>query len=122
MIPSQLKQLNELPLTKNGKVDKKALQQLTSVQIELETPYEAPRNEIEELLEGVWKEVLKLDKVGIHDDFIALGGHSLAAIRVTARLNEEIETNFPLNKVFEYPSIKAYAQYIEKTLTELLEN
>nr|WP_286174628.1 amino acid adenylation domain-containing protein [Cytophaga sp. FL35] len=122
MVPSQFKQLNELPLTKNGKVDKKALQQLTSLQIELDTPYEAPRNEIEELLEGIWKEVLKLDKVGIHDDFIALGGHSLAAIRVTARLNEEIETNFPLNKVFEYPSIKAYANYIEKTLTELLEN
>lgn len=121
MVPSQFKQLNELPLTKNGKIDKKALQQLTSVQIELDTPYEAPRNEIEELLEGVWKEVLKLDKVGIHDDFIALGGHSLAAIRVTARLNEEIETNFPLNKIFEHPTIKAYAEYIEKTLTELLE-
>ncbi|MGB6150515.1 MAG: phosphopantetheine-binding protein, partial [Pricia sp.] len=59
---------------------------------------------------------------GVHDNFIALGGHSLAAIRVTARINEEIEIDFPLNKVFEHTTIAEYALYIEETLTELLEN
>lgn len=121
MVPTVFKHLNEIPLTKNGKVDKKALKNLTSIQLELDTPYAAPRNEIEELLENIWQEVLQLKKVGIYDNFIALGGHSLAAIRVTARINEEIEHNFPLNKIFELPTIAAYGEYIEKTLMALLE-
>lgn len=120
MVPSVFKHLNEIPLTNNGKVDKKGLKNLNSVQLAMDTPYTAPRNEIEELLEGIWKEVLQLKKVGVHDDFIALGGHSLAAIRVTARINEEIEVNFPLNKVFELPTIEAYSNFIEETLTTLL--
>lgn len=120
MVPVVFKHLEDMPLTKNGKVDKKALKNLNSVQLNMDTPYMAPRNEIEELLEGVWKEVLQLKKVGVHDDFIALGGHSLAAIRVTARINGEIETDFPLNKIFELPTIAEYATFIEKTLTELL--
>ena len=76
---------------------------------------------IDELLEKIWIEVLQLNKVGIHDDFITLGGHSLAAIRVTARINEEIEYNFPLNKIFEMPTIAEYSNYIEETLKSLLE-
>lgn len=120
MVPTVFKHMEEIPLTKNGKVDKKALENLSSAQLAMDTPYTPPSNEIEELLEGVWKEVLQLKKIGVHDDFIALGGHSLAAIRVTARINEEIETNFPLNKVFEHPTIADYALYIEETLTSLL--
>ena len=121
MVPSVFKHLTEIPLTKNGKVDKAVLKNLSGAQLEMDTPYVAPRNEIEELVEGIWKEVLQLKKVGVHDDFIALGGHSLAAIRVTARINEEIEMNFPLNKVFEHTTIASYASYIEQTLTALLE-
>ncbi len=120
MVPTLFKHMDEIPLTKNGKVDKNALQNLSSAQLSMDTPYTAPRNEIEELLEGVWKEVLQLKKVGVHDDFIALGGHSLAAIRVTARINERIEVDFPLNMVFERPTIAEYAIFIEETLTELL--
>ena len=86
----------------------------------METPFVAPEGEIEELLASIWKEVLRLKQVGIHDDFIALGGHSLAAIRVTARINEEIELNFQLNKIFEFPTIKEYSDLIEETLTKLL--
>jgi acyl carrier protein len=122
MVPTVFKPLEEMPLTKNGKVDKKSLQNLNSAQLAMETPYTAPRNDIEELLERIWKEVLQLKKVGVYDDFIALGGHSLAAIRVTARVNEEIEVDFPLNKVFERPTIAEYATFVEETLTELLEN
>ncbi|OBX27248.1 amino acid adenylation domain-containing protein [Gelidibacter algens] len=121
MVPTVFKHLNEIPLTKNGKVDKKALKNLTSVQLELDTPYAAPRNEIEEILERIWQEVLQLKKVGIYDNFIALGGHSLAAIRATARINDEIELNFPLNKIFELPTIAEYSAYIEQTLMALLE-
>ncbi|MDO6819760.1 amino acid adenylation domain-containing protein [Zobellia sp. 1_MG-2023] len=121
MLPSVYKHLEEMPLTSNGKVDKKSLKNLSAVQLAMDTSYTAPRNEIEELLENIWAEVLKLNKVGVHDNFISLGGHSLAAIRVTARINEEIEYNFPLNKIFEMPTIAEYATYIEETLTSLLE-
>ncbi len=62
-----------------------------------------------------------MKKVGVHDNFIALGGHSLAAIRVTARINEEVEAKFPLNKIFELPTIAEYAVYIEKTLMSLMD-
>ncbi|MDO6518255.1 phosphopantetheine-binding protein [Zobellia uliginosa] len=65
--------------------------------------------------------ILPLGKVGVHDNFISLGGHSLAAIRLTARINEEIEYNFPLKKIFELPTIAEYLKYIEETLTFLLE-
>ncbi len=122
MVPSIFKYISNIPLTKNGKIDKASLKNLTSEQLALDTPYTAPRNDIEQLLENIWKEVLQLKKIGIYDNFIELGGHSLAAIRVTARINEEIEVDFPLDKVFELPTIEAYAQYIEKTLIALLEN
>jgi len=122
MLPGSYKYLEELPLTANGKVDKTALRGLTDIQIELDSPFVAPRNEIETLLEEIWKEVLKLKKIGVHDNFIILGGHSLAAIRVTSRLNEQLALNLPLSKIFELPTISEYAKYIEETLTALLEN
>ncbi len=122
MVPTYFKFIDELPLTSNGKVDKVALKTLNSSQLEMETPFVTPNGEIQSLLANIWKEVLQLKQVGIHDDFIALGGHSLAAIRVTARINEEVEMKFPLNKIFELPTIADYAKYIEETLIALLEN
>lgn len=120
MMPSNFKFIDQMPLTKNGKIDKKTLRSFNTEQLELETTYIAPRNEIDELIEGVWKEVLRLNKIGIQDNFIALGGHSLAAIRVTSRVNDELGIEIPLNKVFNLPTIKEYSDYLEKTLTELL--
>jgi len=121
MVPNYFKFIEELPLTKNGKIDKKALKAVNSSQLNMETPFVDPKGEIEELLSNIWKEVLLLKQVSVHDDLIALGGHSLAAIRITARINEEIEMKFPLNKIFEFPTIARYAQYIEDTLIELLD-
>ncbi|WP_194534600.1 non-ribosomal peptide synthetase [Zobellia nedashkovskayae] len=121
MLPAIYKHVDEMPLTQNGKIDKNGLKNISIVQLAMNTSYTAPRNEIDELLEKIWAEVLQLNKVGIHDDFINLGGHSLAAIRVTARINEEIEYNFPLNKIFEMPTIAEYSNYIEETLKSLLE-
>jgi len=121
MIPSNFKFLNEIPLTKNGKIDKKTLKSFNTEQLELETTYVAPRNEIDELVENVWKDVLRLNKIGIHDNFIALGGHSLAAIRVTSRINDELGMEIPLNKVFNLPTIEDYSNYLEKLMVDLLE-
>jgi amino acid adenylation domain-containing protein len=120
MVPSHFKFIKNLPLTTNGKVDKSVLKTLNTTQLEMEVPFVEPQGEIEELLANIWKEVLQLKQIGVHDNFITLGGHSLAAIRLTSRINEEIEFKFPLNKVFEHPTILEYAKYIECTLTELL--
>jgi acyl carrier protein len=122
MMPSNFKFLDEMPLTKNGKVDKKTLRDLNTEQLELETSYVAPRNEIDELVEAVWKDVLRLNKIGIHDNFIALGGHSLAAIRVTSRINEELGMEIPLKQVFNLPTIEEYSNYLENIMVELLDD
>lgn len=121
MIPTHFINLKELPLSKNGKVDRSSLQRLNTSQLEMKTNFIAPEGEIEELLAEIWQEVLELKQVGVHDDFIALGGHSLAAIRVTTRISEEIEMKFPLNKIFESPTISQYGKYIEKTLIALMD-
>ncbi len=121
MVPSIFKYMPELPLTLNGKVDRAALKNLTDIQLDMDTPFVAPKGEIEELLAEIWKEVLRLKQVSVYDDFIALGGHSLAAIRVTTRINEEVEMNLPLNKIFELPTIASYSKYIEETIMTLLE-
>jgi amino acid adenylation domain-containing protein len=120
MIPAHFKYLDTLPLTSNGKVDKSELTKINFRQLEMETSFVAPEGEIEELVASIWKHVLQLKKVGSGDNFIFLGGHSLEAIRVTARLNEELDTNFQLSKIFEFPTIATYASYIEETLVALL--
>lgn len=120
MIPDTFCYVESFPLNQNGKIDKKALQEV-DVQKELLTvPYVAPRNEIEELIGGIWQEVLQRDKIGIHENFIGLGGHSLAAIRVTARINRELELDIKLSKIFEHPTIETYAKHIEQTILTLL--
>lgn len=121
MIPGIFKRLDAIPITKNGKTDKNTLKELKWVQLSSESSYMAPRNDIEALLEEIWKEVLRLKQVGVFDNFISLGGHSLAAIRITARINEELQLNFQLNKIFDLPSIAEYASYIESTLLELMD-
>jgi len=121
MIPTHFKQVEELPLTPNGKVDKSTLKKLNFKQLGTDIPFIAPDGELEELVADIWKGVLRLDQIGAKDNFIALGGHSLAAIQTTARLNKELGVTFELNKIFEFPTISSYALYIEQTLTKLLE-
>ncbi len=120
MVPTLFHFVAEMPLTNNGKIDRAKLSENKIKPIPTDCPYVAPSNEIEELVQKIWMDVLLLDRIGIKEDFISLGGHSLAAIRVTARINEEIETNFPLNKIFEYPTIESYSKYVEETLIELM--
>lgn len=120
MVPTYFKFMEKLPLTANGKVDKTTLKGLNTSQLKMDEPFVAPTGEIEKMLATIWSEVLRLDQVGVHDNFIALGGHSLAAIRVNARINEEIDIQLPLNKIFELPTIAQYAVFVENTLVSLL--
>ena len=122
MIPSRFKQLERFPLSPSGKVDRNLLKTLQSNSIDSIEEYVAPHTEIEELVTNIWQEVLEVSKIGVKDNFVALGGHSLAAIRVTSKINQAVEFNFPLNKIFELPTITEYSVYIEDTLTKLLNN
>jgi amino acid adenylation domain-containing protein len=113
MIPSVFMPLDDLPLTPNGKVDRNALPPPDGERPLLDQRFIEPRSEIEELIAQVWREILKLDKIGIHDNFFELGGHSLLATRVVARLRISFSIDIALRKLFELPTVAGLAQHIE---------
>ena len=119
-IPQLFVPLHEMPLTPSGKVDRKALAELGASPASESVAYAAPEGEIEELLAGIWREVLSHDRIGRHDRFIDLGGHSLTAIRLSARISDAFELDVPLHRVFELPTIALQGDYLEQTLVRLL--
>jgi len=120
MIPTHFLQMNELPLTSNGKVDRAALPTFTDAS-EINVKYIAPSNEFEEILHEIWSEVLNIQQIGVNDNFLILGGSSLSAIRIATRMEEAFELKISVNKVFEYSTIAELGEYIEGMILELLE-
>ena len=112
MVPGCFMFLDSLPLS-NGKLDRTALPLPGHQRPELRNPYIQPRNDFEEKLAQIWAGVLTLDRVGIHDNFFDLGGHSLAAMRVVSRLRDILPTEISLIDLFENPTIVALAACIE---------
>ncbi|MEU9465029.1 condensation domain-containing protein, partial [Streptomyces sp. NPDC048312] len=104
MVPSTYVLLDQLPLTPNGKVDTKALPAPDHHRPELATTYTAPRNSTEEIITGVWSDVLGIDTIGIHDNFFELGGHSLLATQVTSRLRQRLGLDVPVRALFTSPT------------------
>ena len=115
MIPSAFVILEALPLTPSGKVNRRALP-APDLLSEIADQFVAPRNPIEEKLALIWSQVLRLEKVGIHNNFFELGGHSLIATQVMSRLPEAFGISLPLRSLFESPTI---AQLSEVILREL---
>ncbi|MCX6584763.1 MAG: amino acid adenylation domain-containing protein [Candidatus Aminicenantes bacterium] len=111
MVPSHFVQLDKIPLTTNGKVDRKAL---PDPAVKETNDYTAPGNELEEKLAGIWAEVLgvKKDIIGIDANFFGLGGHSLNATILVSRLHKELNVKFPLAEFFKMPTIKGLSGYI----------
>jgi acyl carrier protein len=112
MIPSAFVLLNALPLTPNGKVDRRALPPPNQTRPELERSFLAPRTPSEQLLTAIWAQILKLDKIGVHDNFFDLGGHSLLATQIVSRIRETLQIELPLRKLFEKPTIAELAELI----------
>ncbi|WP_278335283.1 amino acid adenylation domain-containing protein [Clostridium kluyveri] len=108
MVPKYFVDIKEIPLTANGKVDRKNLPQ---PEVELEDNYVAPRNEVEKKLVDVWSEILNCNNIGIEDNFLALGGDSLTAIKMYARLNGEFEIT--INDIFQNQTISKLSQRIK---------
>ncbi|MGC5328161.1 amino acid adenylation domain-containing protein [Brevibacillus sp. SYSU BS000544] len=115
MVPAYLVTLEKLPLTPNGKIDKRALPKpdLASQSAE----YITPRNEIEEKLAMLWRELLSHQQIGVKDNFFDLGGHSLKAVSLISRINKVFDVNISVSRIFEEPSIEKLAEYIEEKKT-----
>ena len=111
MLPSECVILDALPLTANGKVDRKALP--TPDIIKRETEYVAPRTVAEKQLAQIWTEIIGVTQIGIYNDFFTLGGDSLGATRVISKIRETFQVEFPLQNFFEAPTVKNVAEYLE---------
>jgi amino acid adenylation domain-containing protein len=114
MLPSAFVFLEAMPLTPNGKLDRKALPPPNQDRPQLKTIYTAPRTPVEEILTKTWAEVLKLDQVGIYDNFFELGGYSLLAIQIASRILDNLQVKLPLHSLFEKPTVAELAEVVEK--------
>ena len=114
MVPSAFVELAALPLTPNKKVDRRALPAPEAVADTGDRV--APRTVVEELLADIWAEVLKVERVGVHDDFFALGGHSLLATQVANRVYRMLDVTLPLRTLFQSPTLEGLAATVENLL------
>lgn len=114
MVPARLIFLDALPVSRNGKVDRRALPLPGRSRPELDTPLVTPRNSLEKDLEQIWREVLELDQIGMDDNFIDLGGDSLAATRVISRVIAKVGIEIPLQSLFQSPTVAAMARAISQ--------
>ena len=109
MIPSHFIQLESIPLTPNGKLDRKALPEPEG---KGSAEYVAPRNQTEEILAQIWSEVLGKEQIGVYDNFFELGGHSLKATVVISRIHKELNVELPLKELFSRPTISGISDYL----------
>lgn len=114
MIPSRFVVLKTMPLSTNGKLDRRALAQIQSEE-PLSSAMDARGNEIESRLMVVWRELLRQPEFGIHDDFFDLGGHSFMAVRLLSRIEDEFGIRLPLSAILKAPTISSQAVLLEQT-------
>ena len=118
MVPSFFIPVDALPLMRNGKIDRIALPPPVGGARHLDRAYVEPKTEIEELIAQVWREVLKLDELGVEDNFFELGGHSLLAVQIVSRLRDAFNRQIPLSTLFEAPTVAAFAEKIESVIRQ----
>lgn len=121
MVPSAFVTLEALPLTPNGKLDRRALPAPDDSGRERAKEFVAPQTPLEEKLAEMWRNILGVERVGIHDNFFDLGGHSLKATQLIYQINKTFQTRLPLPDLFEQPTIAGLALLIEEALLEELE-
>ena len=113
MIPARFVFVDALPLTPSGKIDRNALPAPEHKDL-ISGEYIAPRSSIEKTVAGIWRELLGIEQVGVHDNFFDLGGHSLLIIRLQPRLQEIFEKEIPISKLFEYPTVHTLTRYFDR--------
>ncbi len=118
MVPTHFIQLERLPLTANGKIDRNALPPIAVQTGPSAEAGEAPRGEFETALAGAWSEALGLKRISRQDNFFRLGGHSLAALKIAFRTQQEFKVDFPLQVFVQYPVLSEQAKRLEELLLE----
>jgi amino acid adenylation domain-containing protein len=125
LVPSSFVMLDALPVTPNGKLDRGALPAPDENRPELQPSFVEPRTAVEQTLASIWAQVLRMERVGVRDNFFDLGGHSLLATQVAFRIRQAFQVEFPLRAIFEGPTIEELAKMIgdagadDRTDTEL---
>ncbi|MFK7787017.1 MAG: amino acid adenylation domain-containing protein, partial [Crocinitomicaceae bacterium] len=114
MLPSYFVRLDQLPLNKNGKIDKNALPNPKGVSLESGLEYAAPETDLEKQLADVWQKVLQHKRVGVTDDFFHLGGHSLKVIRLINAYQKQFEVKLSLKELFIHTTIQAHSELISR--------
>jgi amino acid adenylation domain-containing protein len=118
MVPAAFVPLERIPLTPNGKLDRGALPEPDAAGGEAADGYVAPRTPVEEVLAGIWAEVLRRPRIGATDDFFELGGHSLLVMRLIAHVEDAFGVELPIRAVFAAPTLEAMAAGIEQRVLE----
>jgi len=121
MVPAAFVQLESLPLTPSGKVDRTALPPVTSTNTLTDNTYVAPRTPVEERVAGILAQLLGLESVGAEDNFFMLGGHSLLGTQVIIRLRDIFGIELSLRTIFEAPTVAELAARVEASLIARLE-
>jgi amino acid adenylation domain-containing protein len=112
MIPSAFIVMDALPRTISGKLDRKALPAINDARTGSTEAYVAPRTAVEEILVGVWSNVIGIEPIGVHDSFFELGGHSLLATQLLSRVNKALNVELPLRSLFESPTVEEQARQV----------
>jgi acyl carrier protein len=114
MIPSSFIMLERVPLTSNGKVDRKSLPAVEGIRRQSKSKYVQPKGEIERLIAEIWRQALNVDQVGREDNFFDLGGHSLLLAQVHGQLSQALKRNLPLIKMLEHPTVGSLARFLSQ--------
>ncbi|MEE8587085.1 MAG: amino acid adenylation domain-containing protein [Acidobacteriota bacterium] len=123
MIPAQFVLLEEMPLTPSGKLDRKRLPAPERAEDSDERPFVQPETPTQTALAGMWAELLPVERIGLEDDFFDLGGHSLMATRLNARVERHLGVRLTLREIFQYPTLGGLAKLIdERKLPEVAED
>ena len=112
MVPALFVRLERLPLTTNGKVDRRALPMPPSKTVAAEFPCVEPRTELEQIIRRVWQSVLQIERCGIHENFFDLGGHSLKLMQAQAELKAALRRNIDPVELFQFPTISSLAAHL----------
>ncbi|MBV9792207.1 MAG: FkbM family methyltransferase, partial [Chloroflexi bacterium] len=118
MVPALFVPLRSMPLTPNGKIDRKALPTPDRLRHSSEAAYVAPQSEAEQAIAGIWRDVLQLERVGIEDNFFDVGGHSLLMVQVQTRLQAHFNRVIPLITLFKYTTISTLAAFLSRDQAE----
>ena len=103
--------VSELPLTANGKVDRRALPAPVPDSRDTGEALASPRTKLERCIAGIWQDLLGVKKVGLHDNFFEMGGHSLLLVQLHYRLQAELSRVVPITALFQYPTIAALTKH-----------